>query len=94
MTTVDLKADAAIQITASHHPFDRNGLKFFTPAGGLDSSDITEIVKLADNGEEIICNRAGVAVKLTLYGKIRRKAAQNDMRRCGQNRRRKAAYGL
>lgn len=64
MTTVDLKADAAIQITASHHPFDRNGLKFFTPAGGLDSPDITEIVKLADNGEEIICNRAGVAVKL------------------------------
>lgn len=43
---------------------DRNGLKFFTPAGGLDSPDITEIVKLADNGEEIICNRAGVAVKL------------------------------
>ncbi|MBQ2841789.1 MAG: phosphomannomutase/phosphoglucomutase, partial [Clostridia bacterium] len=28
MTTVDLKTDAAIQITASHHPFDRNGLKF------------------------------------------------------------------
>ena len=26
MTTVDLKADAAIQITASHHPFYRNGL--------------------------------------------------------------------
>ncbi len=59
MTTVDLKTDAAVQITASHHPFDRNGLKFFTPEGGLDSSDISEIVKLADNGEEIICNEAG-----------------------------------
>lgn len=59
MTTVDLKTDAAVQITASHHPFDRNGLKFFTPKGGLDSSDIEEIVKLADNGEEIICNRSG-----------------------------------
>lgn len=59
MTTVDLKTDAAVQITASHHPFDRNGLKFFTPAGGLDSSDIGEIVKLADNGEEIICDKAG-----------------------------------
>lgn len=58
MTTVDLKTDAAVQITASHHPFDRNGLKFFTPAGGLDSSDIEEIVRLADNGEEIICNKA------------------------------------
>ena len=58
MTTVDLKTDAAVQITASHHPFDRNGLKFFTPAGGLDSSDIEEIVKLADNGEEIICDKS------------------------------------
>ena len=26
MTTVDLHTDAAIQITASHHPFARNGL--------------------------------------------------------------------
>ena len=59
MTTVDLKTDAAVQITASHHPFDRNGLKFFTPKGGLDSSDIEEIVKLADNSEEIICNKSG-----------------------------------
>lgn len=62
MTTVDINADAAIQITASHHPFDRNGLKFFTPDGGLDSEDISDIVKLADNGEEIICNRAGVTM--------------------------------
>ena len=73
MTTVDLKADAAIQITASHHPFDRNGLKFFTPEGGLDSSDITEIVKLADNGEEIICNRAGVTM---LYDYMSKYAAR------------------
>ncbi|MBR7133094.1 MAG: phosphomannomutase/phosphoglucomutase [Clostridia bacterium] len=64
MTTVDLKTDAAIEITASHHPFDRNGLKFFTPEGGLDGSDISEIVALANNGEEIICNCAGVVVKL------------------------------
>lgn len=62
MTTVDLNADAAIQITASHHPFDRNGLKFFTPDGGLDSEDISDIVKLADRGEEVICNRAGVTM--------------------------------
>ncbi len=63
MTTVDINADAAIQITASHHPYDRNGLKFFTPEGGLDSSDLSEIIKLADNGEEIICNRAGIILK-------------------------------
>ena len=50
MTTVNLNCDAAIQITASHHPFDRNGLKFFTKEGGLDSSDIAVIVDLANNG--------------------------------------------
>lgn len=69
MTTVDLKTDAAIQITASHHPFDRNGLKFFIPSGGLDSSEISEIVDLANNGEEIISNCAGVVIS-TDYMKV------------------------
>ncbi|MBO5908359.1 MAG: phosphomannomutase/phosphoglucomutase, partial [Clostridia bacterium] len=50
MTTVDLGTDGAIQITASHHPFDRNGLKFFTRTGGLESSQLTEIVELANDG--------------------------------------------
>ncbi len=52
MTTIDLNADAAIQITASHHPFDRNGLKFFVKSGGLDSKDISEIVVLADESKK------------------------------------------
>ncbi len=62
MTTVDLDTDAAIQITASHHPFDRNGLKFFVKSGGLDSSDISEIIEIADRGEEIICNKCGAVI--------------------------------
>ena len=60
MTTVDLKTDAAIQITASHHPFDRNGLKFFIGSGGLDSSDISEIVALANDGQEVLSDTVGV----------------------------------
>ncbi len=44
MTTVDLGCDGAVQITASHHPFNRNGLKFFTRLGGLEGSDITAIL--------------------------------------------------
>ena len=59
MTTVDLEADAAVQITASHHPFDRNGLKFFTRIGGLDSEDIAEILTLAENEERVVCNVKG-----------------------------------
>ncbi len=64
MTTVDMHTDAAIQITASHHPFDRNGLKFFTREGGIDSPDLSEIVKLANNGEEIVSTCAGVSVEV------------------------------
>ena len=59
MTTVDLHTDAAIQITASHHPFDRNGLKFFIGTGGLEGSDIAEILTLASNEEECIAENAG-----------------------------------
>ena len=39
--------DGTIMITASHLPFDRNGFKFFTPAGGLDKQDIREILEFA-----------------------------------------------
>lgn len=51
MTTVDLGCDGALQITASHHPFNRNGLKFFTREGGLEGSDIEEILEFAQAGE-------------------------------------------
>lgn len=41
------KFDGAIMITASHLPFNRNGLKFFDKDGGLEHDDITEILKIA-----------------------------------------------
>ena len=46
----DWDCDGSIMITASHLPFDRNGLKFFTPDGGLCSKDIDEIIALAESG--------------------------------------------
>ena len=52
MTTVDLGCDGAVQITASHHPFNRNGLKFFTRQGGLEGSDIEKILQFAQVGEK------------------------------------------
>ena len=51
MTTVDFGCDASVMITASHHPFNRNGLKFFTGEGGLDHEDITAILEHAQNGD-------------------------------------------
>lgn len=39
--------DGSVMITASHLPFNRNGLKFFTKSGGLESADITAILTIA-----------------------------------------------
>ncbi|MDD4413337.1 MAG: phosphomannomutase/phosphoglucomutase [Oscillospiraceae bacterium] len=52
MTTVDIGCDGAVQITASHHPYHRNGLKFFTSKGGLESGDISEILETAQKLSE------------------------------------------
>ena len=39
--------DGAIMLTASHLPFNRNGMKFFTADGGLEKQDIRDILLLA-----------------------------------------------
>ncbi len=39
-----IKADASLEITASHHPYQpKRTTKFFTPNGGLEGSDVSEI---------------------------------------------------
>lgn len=40
--------DGAMMITASHLPFNRNGFKYFDRDGGLNKSDITRIIQLAE----------------------------------------------
>ncbi|MDP4120777.1 MAG: phosphomannomutase/phosphoglucomutase [Bacillota bacterium] len=59
MTTIDLNADASIEITASHHPFYRNGLKFFTKDGGFDGGDIEFILRLAEEQKDLPQNIHG-----------------------------------
>ncbi len=39
--------DGAIMITASHLPFNRNGMKFFTKDGGLEHDELTAVLKNA-----------------------------------------------
>ena len=46
-------ADGSIMITASHHPKEINGLKFFTADGGVNSAELDEIISLAEAGESI-----------------------------------------
>ncbi|GLT88860.1 hypothetical protein SLE2022_068690 [Rubroshorea leprosula] len=84
-------ADGAIMITASHLPYNRNGFKFFTSAGGLGKADIKEILERAADvykssaAEGSLDGKASSSVKkidcMTLYTsdlvKAVRKAAGN-----------------
>ena len=49
MTTVEpqTQCDGAVMVTASHHPWYRNGLKFMTREGGLEGADIEALLKSA-----------------------------------------------
>lgn len=48
----NLEFDGTIMITASHLPFNRNGLKFFTKDGGLEKKDITAILEISQTLEQ------------------------------------------
>ncbi|MGI6031639.1 MAG: phosphomannomutase/phosphoglucomutase [Eubacteriales bacterium] len=52
MSTVfpEFACDGAIMITASHLPYNRNGLKFFDKDGGLNKGDITALIDRAIQG--------------------------------------------
>lgn len=55
MTTVldGYKFHGAIMITASHLPFNRNGMKFFTNKGAIEKLDLKEVVSIAKEIEEV-----------------------------------------
>lgn len=61
MTTIDkdTPADGAIMITASHLPWNRNGLKFFTKKGGLGKKDIRQLLEMAEAGDYEKGDKAG-----------------------------------
>ena len=50
--TEGYRFDGSVMITASHLPFNRNGFKFFTAQGGLESSDIKQILAFAESNEQ------------------------------------------
>lgn len=81
MTTVYLDCFASIQITASHHPFNKNGLKFFTKDGGLNGEDIERITVLAC--EEYIRNCSSPKVEtidyMSIYAKGLRKMICDEL---------------
>ena len=64
MTTQLDTCDGAVQITASHHPWDRNGLKFFTAGGGLSSEEIEKILEFAEMNDAIAYDTSREAEKV------------------------------
>lgn len=66
----DKTADASVMVTASHHPSDKNGLKFFLPTGGLSGGEIAEILKKANAGEKVASANRRQNRKIRLYGSL------------------------
>jgi phosphomannomutase len=52
MTTIDpnLKVEGGVMLTASHLPFNRNGMKFFTEKGGFDKGNVSALLQIAAEG--------------------------------------------
>ncbi len=53
----DTNCDGSIMITASHHPFHKNGLKFFVKGGGLTGYDLDEIIAITETDEKLVGNK-------------------------------------
>lgn len=47
LLTEGVGGDASIMVTASHHPSDRNGLKFFIRRSGITGEELNEILAIA-----------------------------------------------
>ena len=48
LITEGFACDGAIMVTGCYHPYDWNGLKFFTKDGGIDSPDLDALLALAE----------------------------------------------
>ncbi|WP_099205962.1 phosphomannomutase/phosphoglucomutase [Scatolibacter rhodanostii] len=60
MAILEIPCDCSVEITASHHPFNRNGLKFFSGKnGGLESTDISEILSYVQETKAPVLSNSG-----------------------------------
>jgi phosphomannomutase len=61
MTTIDpdMGIEGGVMLTASHLPFNRNGMKFFTEKGGFDKNNIHELLQIASRGEFPVVEPSG-----------------------------------
>ena len=61
MTTIDenLGVEGGVMLTASHLPFNRNGMKFFTEKGGFDKGNVTDLLQIAAQEDFIAVDSEG-----------------------------------
>ncbi|XP_010032194.2 phosphomannomutase/phosphoglucomutase isoform X5 [Eucalyptus grandis] len=82
--------DGSIMITASHLPYNRNGFKFFTSAGGLGKADIKNILERAadifkNSSFEDKRNEASASVKRVDYMTVYTSGLVKAVRRAAGN---------
>ena len=61
MTTIseNLGVDGGVMLTASHLPFNRNGMKFFTEKGGFDKNNVSDLLLIASREDFIASETPG-----------------------------------
>ena len=79
--TPECMADGAVMITASHHPWNKNGMKFFTNRGGLEGSEISLLLEkaslLSDSGKP--CGRVKEQDFLSVYMNLLEKRIRDGL---------------
>lgn len=80
-----LKCTASIEITASHLPSDRNGLKFFIPEGSLESSDIEKILEYAQEDVKIPSKEDGKVRAVNIMSYYSEKLKKIIKEECGSS---------
>lgn len=63
LITEGFACDGAIMVTASHHPADRNGLKFFIKDGGIDGTQLDEILSIAQSDAPLSSGGAPITAR-------------------------------
>ncbi|MBQ8684783.1 MAG: phosphomannomutase/phosphoglucomutase [Clostridia bacterium] len=74
----------SIMITASHLPFNRNGMKFFSHTGGLEGSDVKEILDLAATYRFAETNTYGERVDLPYLDEYAANLVEKVRTACGE----------
>lgn len=78
------KNGAAIMVTGSHIPSDRNGLKFYTPAGEIGKADEAGIAAAleaaSDTGEAVLAESEAIAAALSYVDRYTRLLAPDALK--------------